>query len=49
MPIQKESEILLAMKLFVKEIGILEAIVTNASSTKTSQAIYRFCTLLELR
>ena len=45
-PMQKESEILIAMKLFVKEIGVPEAIITN-TSTKTSQAICRFCILIE--
>ena len=35
-PMQKESEVLLAMKLFVKEISAVEAIVTDASSTETS-------------
>ena len=46
MPMQKESEVLLAIKLFVKEIGVLEAIITNASSAKTSQAVHRFFILI---
>ena len=34
-PIRKESKVLLAMKLFAKEIGIPEAIITDTSSTET--------------
>ena len=42
-PLEKESDVLLALKLFAKEIGVPEALVTDGAKAETSAEVKRFC------
>ena len=42
-PMRKESEVLLALKLFAKELGVPETIVTDAAKAETSREVKAFC------
>ena len=42
-PLEKESDALLAMKIFSKEIGMPEALATDGSKAETSADVTRFC------
>ena len=41
-PLEKTSDVLLALKLFSKEIGVPEALVTGSTKAKTSDEVKRF-------
>jgi len=42
-PMRKESDVLLAVKQFAKEIGAPEALIVDAAKAQTSRALRQFC------
>ena len=40
---EKEADVLLALKLFAKDVGIPEALVTDGARAETSAEIKKFC------
>ena len=42
-PLEKESDLLLALKLFAKDVGVPESLVTDGVKAKTSKEVKRFC------
>ena len=41
-PLEKESDVLLALKLFDKDVGVPEALVTDGTKAETSTDVERF-------
>ena len=39
----KEGDVLLALKLFAKDVGALEDLVTDGDRTETSAEVRKFC------
>ena len=42
-PLEKESDVQLVLKLFAKDVGVPEALVTDGSKDETSAEVKRFC------
>lgn len=42
-PMEKEADVLLALKLFAKDVGAPEALVTDGARAETSAEIKKFC------
>ena len=40
---EKEYDVLLALKLFAKDVGVSEALVTEGAKAETSAEVKRFC------
>ena len=47
MPMRMCSDILSVVKQFAKEIGALDAIITDAVKDQTSQPLQKFCSEIE--
>ena len=43
LPFEKESNALLALKLFAKDVGVPKALVTGGAKSETSTKVKRFC------
>ena len=42
-PLEKESDVLLSFKLFAKDVGVPEALVTDCAKAETSAEVKKFC------
>ena len=42
-PLKNESDILLSLKLFAKDVRMFEDLVTDSAKTETSSEVKRFC------